>query len=494
MDYRRYSRLTIAFHIWGVLKFFFFAFLYLFIFNREADWIGYGRIIAAILLILSIIFVIFKWLTTTYKIDEVAFYLREGFFTKHKRTIPFSKVQNVNRHTTFLHKLIGKTSLKFETGMSGDGGTIKFEVLSKEEADHLEDWIEKSTRNIKVSEGEEEKVEEYIEDRKLHFAASKKDIIKASMTSLSFLLLIPALGSLFFMINDFINVEKEAEGAIHFILSAWWLTALVVIFLVVASTIFGMIKTYIKYGNYRIYSDVDRIYISRGVLDEVSFSISKEKVQAVEITQTLMKRILRIAEVKLTSAGQTGGGGGDSSMETSSLFPFLPQKDAFRLISEILPDYEVEEEMHKLPKNALFARLLKPSWLWMIATALLYYFQPNVLNMNMPWWLFSLLLLILVVLLRVLDYYNSRYVLNERFIQLKTGSLATTLFLTRRDKVIEIEMNRGPLEKLLGIAKITTINRAQPVRHTHMYGVPESFRLAFYQWYKKRGSEIEFKQ
>lgn len=132
-----------CFSYMGCFEVFLFAFLYLFIFNREADWIGYGRIIAAILLILSIIFVIFKWLTTTYKIDEVAFYLREGFFTKHKRTIPFSKVQNVNRHTTFLHKLIGKTSLKFETGMSGEGGTIKFEVLSKEEADHLEDWIEK---------------------------------------------------------------------------------------------------------------------------------------------------------------------------------------------------------------------------------------------------------------------------------------------------------------------------------------------------------------
>lgn len=90
-----------------------------------------------------------------------------------------------------------------------------------------------------------------------------------------------------------------------------------------------MIKTYIKYGNYRIYSDDDRIYISRGVLDEVSFSISKEKVQAVEITQTLMKRILRIAEVKLTSAGQTGGGGGDSSMETSSLFPFYRRRMPF---------------------------------------------------------------------------------------------------------------------------------------------------------------------
>lgn len=489
MDYKRYSPLTIAFHIWGVLKFFFFGFLYLFIFNRDADWIGYGRIIAIALLILSIILVIFKWLTTTYKIDEVAFYLREGFFTKHKRTIPFSKIQNVSRHTTLLHKLLGKTSLKFETGMSGEGGTIKFEVVTKDEADHLEDWVEKSSRKESVH--EEEMVEEAIEEKKLHFAASKKDILKASMTSLSFLLLIPALASLYFMINDFINVEKEAEGVIQFILGAWWLTTIVVVFLIVASTLFGMIKTYIKYGNYRIHSDDERIYISRGVLDEVSFSISKEKVQAIEITQTLTKRILRIAEVKLTSAGQTGGG--DSAMETSSLFPFLPQKDAFRLISEILPDYEVEERMNKLPKNALFARLLKPSWLWIFATALLYYFQPNLLNMNIPWWVLSLVLLMLVGLIRVLDYYNSRYVLNERFIQLKTGSLSTALFLTRRDKVIEIEMNRGPLEKLLGIAKITTINRAQPVRHTHMYGVPESFRLAFYQWYKQRGSEIEIK-
>lgn len=46
--------------------------------------------------------------------------------------------------------------------------------------------------------------------------------------------------------------------------------------------------------------------------------------------------------------------------------------------------------------------------------------------------------------LRILDYANTSYKINQDFIYIKTGSIGTNLFITKRDKVIEIQV-RGTL-------------------------------------------------
>ena len=101
--------------------------------------------------------------------------------------------------------------------------------------------------------------------RVMHFKPTKKDTLKASFTSFSFLLLIPLIASLYFKINDIFHVEEEAEGVISEIFSSWWLVFGIIIFLVVASAAFGIVSTFLKYGKYEISSDVDRIYITKGV-------------------------------------------------------------------------------------------------------------------------------------------------------------------------------------------------------------------------------------
>ncbi|MDV2887693.1 hypothetical protein RYX45_21220, partial [Alkalihalophilus pseudofirmus] len=74
------------------------------------------------------------------------------------------------------------------------------------------------------------------------------------------------------------------------------------------------------------------------------------------------------------------------------------------MVSEILPAYEVTLEMKRLPRKSLWARLLRPSWLWMIITAVLFYFKPAFLGVKLSWWILSAVLLIVIIAARVLDF------------------------------------------------------------------------------------------
>jgi len=489
---KRYHPLLMLFDVWQLLKNIFFVFIFLFVLKARSQsaFITYGRILFFIVLGAALIYIILRWFTHKYKLDDRSFYLYKGIFNKSEQTIPFSKIQNVNRHTSVFHRLFRMTSISFETGMSGEESAVAFEVISELEARGMEEYMASAVRDDPMTlPSSEIAVEKIGSNRTIHFQPEKKDVLKASFTSLSFLVFVPFLASFYFKVDEIFDVEEKTEGIFSSIIDSWWIITTIVIVLILVSVAFGIVRTFLKYGKYKISSDQDRIYITKGVIDETAFSIAKERVQAIEINQSIMKRILGLAEVKLTSAGSLSLG--EDKLEINSLYPFLPTKRAYEMVTELLPAYRVTNEMKRLPRTSFWLGLFNLSWIWIIATVVLFYFKPDILGVEQAWWIISAAMLVTIAVLKWLDYLHSEYILNDHFIQLKRGSLTTTLFLSKRDKVIEVKVTRNIFQKWLGLASIETANRAKPVKHNRITNVPVEFAASFYKWYMGRRNEIE---
>ncbi|WP_434752201.1 PH domain-containing protein [Paenibacillus amylolyticus] len=542
---KRHHVLSLLWSLGSLIKSTFAFILFLFVFRAGSDstWVFYARVIFYIGISIALVSILWKWFTTRYSADEKAFHIYTGAFSRTRRTIPYTKVQNVNRHTSFFHRLFGVTSLRFETGIKGDDATFKLQVVSISEAEQLEnkvarhlsedqaqvgkelhaseqaawdehnqntelietraeadhDVIEKanttgSTSSNEVSHtGDQEQansistpVGKSTLDRVVHYRSTRKDVFKASFTSFSFLVLIPILISLYSTVKDFFPKETVTESLVLSWLESWWVMSLIILLLIIVSIGLGIVRTFVKYGDFQITSDDKQIYITKGMLEKTSFSIQKDRVQAVKITQSPMKRILGLAEVELTTAGSLG----EAGQEMNSLYPFLPVKEAHRIIEEILPSYHVTEEMKMLPRRALWLRLLKPNWFWIIVTGVLAYFKPVMFKLEQAWWMISLLLLVWIATCRVVNFYHTRYVLNDHFIQFRSGALTSTLFLSKREKVIEIKITRHPLQRKLGLASIHTVNRAKPVMHHHVNDIPDDVASTFQMWYMARSQEV----
>lgn len=492
---KRHHPLTIVLKLWKLARFSFVIAVYLFVIKFGSDSVSLklGRIAFFLFLGVAVLVILLNWLTHKYKLDEASFHLYKGVFTKSRRTIPFAKIQNVNRRTTFFHRLFNVTSIRFETGLAGEEAAVEFEVISLAAADILEKQAASPASGGPAAVDEGGAAEPHAEAvkprRTVHFTPSRMDTLRASFTSLSFLLLIPLLASVYSKIEQIFEVEQEAEGLFSVIRDSWWTAAILIVALVAASVVFGIVRTFMKYGKYEISSDSDRIYITKGMVDETVFSIAKQRIQAVEMTQSVLKRLLGLAEVKLISAG--GLGEGEDKLEISSLYPFLPVERAYGMISEMLPAYTVTREMHRLPGKSLWIRMLRPSWVWIVSTAALFYFKPQPLGFEQTWWVLSCALLIAVVVSRWLDFANTRYVLKDSFIQFQTGSLTTALFVSKREKIIEVKVTRSLIQKWLGLASIGTINRAKPVRHAGIDDAPVELAESFFKWYMGRRTEIK---
>lgn len=484
---RRYHPFVIAMDLWSFVKnSFFLIFIFILSFSNDSTLYTYGRILLLLLFTLAIINILLDWFVNKYETHDDTFHIYKGIFSKSESVIPFSRIQNIQRQTSFFQRLFKLTSLTLETGANT---TVEFKVVSNLEASRIEELLEQ----FETSTEEPPEIEDIdqpnrnISGQTLHFTPTKKDLLKASFTSFSFLLIIPIFGSIYSKITNFDGVEEFAEGFLSRFLTSTLVIVIVVILLFIISIIAGIIRTFLKYGKYEIASDEERIFIKKGVLTESFFTISKEKVQAIEITQSTIKRILGLAEIKLISAGSVG----DGELATNSLYPFLPIKRAYEMIHELLPDYVITESMRKLPKKSFWIRLLKPSWFWLIVTIALYYFKPTPFDFEQTWWIGSAALLVLIISLRLLDYFNTRFAMNDNFIQFKSGSFQTTVFISKREKIIEVNVTRSKLQQLLGLASIGTVNRAKPVHHSGVDDIPVQMADHFYTWYAKRGSDIK---
>lgn len=494
MQSKRMHPLMIASSILRSIKDLFFLILIFFVINigSTSTWVAIGRYILIAIFILLIITAIVEWFRTSYEVKEKSIVIRQGAFVIKQRYLPFDRVQNVKTNTPFYFRFLNATSLVLETGSGGDDASFTFPALHLAEAKKLESIIDRYRKNdhsmeqvevkgdqaiTKTLQTENERnieLEQKHSERRIHFTPTRKDVLKASILSASYIVLVPILLSIFQQIDSVYDISTYLEDGYQFISNSWMILAIAITLLILASIAFGVIQTFLKYGKYEIASDEDRIYISQGVLSEKHFSIRKKNVQAIEMRQSVLKRLLGLSSVKLISAGEMDLSGDP----VNSLYPFLPTERALSLVEELLPGFEIKTEMERMPTSSLVARMLHIPWIWIIATGVILYFFPQ-------WWWTSIILLILIIVGRYLDYRFAKFTINGSFIQLQTGGWEITTLVTQRQKAIEFSIEENIIQRRLGVITLKTSNRGKPVYVKTLADIPASMAKEAYYWYKQ---------
>lgn len=488
----KHHPLTILYRISLLIKNSFIFVLILFVFQRESEFwlVEFGRYAFFIIFTLRIIHIIFSWFCETYEWEKNQFFkAKKGIFVKHTNTVPFSRIQNVTQRTPFFHRIFGMTSLTFKTAIDGEDDDITFDVLTREQAAMLSNLVHHEENAMdKHEELYSNEADKRAKQTPVSlFTPTKKDLWKASFTSLSFLAIVPVAVSLHENVEPLLS-DVRSDHVLFQLLNQTWLVALLAFIAVIVAIAFGVVRTFTRYGNYEIAASKTHIFINRGILDESFFTIEKKKIQGIEIKQTFIKRLWGLAEVKLISSASPEWNG--QGVQVSSLYPFLRKNQALQITKELLPDYTFSHRMTRLPKVTIWVKLMRPSWPWIITTAALFYFQPHFLGIEQAWWIFSLILLIIMLTNRVLDYAHTKYSISADQLQWWRGGLTTKLFITKRKNVFEAEYTQSILQKPFRLFSIKTKNRSTPIHIDGINDLPAHFTETFNQWYKKRKDDI----
>ncbi|KYG34335.1 PH domain-containing protein [Alkalihalobacillus trypoxylicola] len=477
----RLHPLTILFSLGKSVKDFIIPIVIIFVLNNgESMFTYYARIAIGLFFLYILISSFLHWLNFRYSFNNNELQVNQGRFVRKKRFIQLEKIQGVQLNTHFLYRPFGLTSVTLDTAASSSDASIKLELIKRSEAEYIKKYIasynekpqddESSIENdTEIGEGASVKQKP---EKTLHYKIRGKDIVFAAFTSTSFIALIPILFGLFSQFGDFINVEEYVTEAYQMVSQTVVLLVITIIGLIIISLLFGLVTTYLTYGNYQVEANEERIFVKKGVLTQSEWTIAKKKVQAVKFTKTFVRRWFGIVGVELVCAGSYG----DDKVESTMLVPFMSEKKAMKLLPEVLPEFQVEENMNKLPKQALYLKLLRPSYFWLIATAVLIIFWSDK-------WYFSPILLAVIILLRIADYVHSRYGLFHPFIQMRSGSFSVEMFLAEKRKIEELSISQSKLQKLFGLSTLKIATRGTPVQHADIQDIPLSEAIRYYEWY-----------
>ena len=196
---------------WSFFKNSFFLIILLFIINygTTSPFISTLQKLFILWMIYSIIHPIIVWKTTTFKITDEDVTIERGLLNRKKKSVPFDRVQHIQRNTNWIYRPFQLTSLTLTTSASEDG-EIEIPSLTVEEADFIEQAFRREKIIVPTEEQSfvDEERSEIIEapndnQLKIYFQTTKKDVFKATILSFQFLAIFPLLLFIYNKISGF---------------------------------------------------------------------------------------------------------------------------------------------------------------------------------------------------------------------------------------------------------------------------------------------------
>lgn len=456
-------------------------FVILFVLNN--DWQStFGiliRIGVIVFLGIDLLQKFFGWRNFRYALDEKTMYVTEGNWIKREKSLPLYKIQSVHSNSPFFYRLLGVVELTFDTNANSDDASFKLAGVFPNEAKRLENLLEQSRVRRDRTETSEEDGTQAIPTQKpesrLLYSLSISEIIIASLTSLSVFAIFPVASTIITSIDDFINLDGAFNQVEDYVLHASIIgIGILVISILIFSVVIGMAINLLKYGNFRLERRGERIRVEKGLLNRSAKEIPYDKIQAIRIKETFIRRWFHIVGVELVAAGTME----EVKNESSTILPFVKRENALQVLREHFDQFQWSETLQRLPRRSLWIKLFRMSWVGIAVTGVVLFFYREY-----GWWL--LLLWGIIIGGRFLSYVTTKYARTGDYIQLRSGAFNVRSFLTDKPRIEQIQVTQTPLQRRFNLCDVQFSTRGGLLSTESIADIPREDADAMLEWFSR---------
>jgi putative membrane protein len=293
-----------------------------------------------------------SWRATTYAVTGNSFRLRQGVFQKSERTIPLDHVQSVDTVQGIIQRPFGVYEVRIETA----GGGVSEPDASLSALDR--DAVQTLRRELEGSQIErsEESTGPTILRR-----ISTRELLVAGATSgqigVAFSLL--AVGSQF--LDNFLS-QGFVRSLVETLAPNWLMVLLIVVPVgLLLAWLLAIAGTVLAYTGFTLSREGDFLYIKRGLLERREATIPLARIQAVRISEGLLRQPFGLCSLRVESAGY-----GEDSGVSATLFPLLPRDDVGEFLAVAAPEFAVAPTLKLLPRRALRRYVFRATFVYLI--------------------------------------------------------------------------------------------------------------------------------
>jgi putative membrane protein len=375
-----------------------------------------------------------SWFRFTYQLDGDVVRINEGLFVRKQRTIALDRVQQVDIVSKLRHRVFGVVGLHVDTASGARGAELKLEVVSVDEAARLRSLLTRDAPAAPVTDDREEEPVPAV------VSLTVPELALAGMTGAQTLVIL----SLVYTaqeILDFVDVGRVrrlipegAESQPAAIAGAVVILALLWLMLAAASLV-------LTHYRYTLTTAGDQFRVTRGLLDRREVGGALNRVQAVRIEQSFIRRLLGFAAVRVQTAAVPG-------QEVSRVvIPYVPIADVERVVRALVPSLPTWPALRKAPRVALTLGLLRrvlPTVAVAAAVAVLFW----------PWGALALLLIPLSIFFGTLHWTALGYAWSDGTVWARRGGLFRETVIVPAAKAQSLRSSASALQRRGGVASL----------------------------------------
>jgi putative membrane protein len=297
-----------------------------------------------------------EWLRRTYALEGGALRLEEGVLARKLRAVPFDRIQQVDLVRKPLHRLLGVATLRVETAGGGSAAEVDLDVVTLAEARALRASLLQAKAQVAGAPGRA------VADRpggepggatgpggaiggevaappaeRVLVRLRLGQVMLAGITGSRAAAALVVLGPLsqaddwFPGLSDWLFRRFDPEAVAPTTPAAF--LAVAVLALIVWLGLAAASSVVTDYG-FTLARVGDDLVVRRGLLERREAVLPLSRLQVVRIEESLLRRLLGLASIRIQSAGRTGG----SDQTASRLaIPVLQRTEVNRLLGELLP-------------------------------------------------------------------------------------------------------------------------------------------------------------
>ncbi|TDL96821.1 hypothetical protein ERX27_07275 [Macrococcus brunensis] len=378
--------------------------------------------------VISIVLGIIEALTTTYWIADDKLFVKSGILSVTTKELYIARIQSVETTRNIVNQIFGGVILDIKT--PGDG--IKLDTISKRAADELTHYLETRKNNLGDAVEEVHQPSAFQSYYQLKF----KDIMLMSVTSGAMGTVLAVVFGLYSQVDEILHISERLSPLQKEIGSSFYSIAVTVILGLLLSYIIGIFVTALKYFNYELTYDGERLKIRHGLFEVKERIVVVKQIQAVEEKKSFLRQWLGYTSFRVTITSDAAlESEDDNVLGQIDVLPFIKRKEGLQVMAQLVPDYYYNEVERIIPKRSLRRYI---QWYWLViivATGLVQYYLFD------KAWIFGVVLLILTFISGWMRYRYSGYEIQDNQITVReTGLFSSTIYQLKEDRLISVHV------------------------------------------------------
>ena len=355
-------------------------------------------VVAIGLLVLAVpsgVISVLQWLAFRYRLEGDELIIDSGVLSRRRRVIPVSRVQNVDIEQGFLERLVGVAELRMETASGGRETEASLAVLDLPAARMLQSEImRRRASRLSATDTASAAGPAGQPDGSADAAVgpssdaspapllrlSTADLAIAGATSNEAGLIAAGLATLLQFADDFGALERVG-GALEGLFTRGAelgvggavvaVAGLVVAFFVLGWAL-SIAAHVVRFHGYTLTIDGDDLRREYGLFRRHRSTVPLERVQAVRVEETLLRRPLKLAALKIETAGAGPQQRGQQGQDSEAFVPIARLPEVGRLLRAVFPTADLERvELHAVEALAMRRALARAATPVIVAAAAL---------------------------------------------------------------------------------------------------------------------------